>query len=1414
MTSIRRPLRKSSSHRLGKLAMVLAIAAVLVFSQNSLYANPDNSELEEMTETEVSATTNSENETEGAEGSEATETEESLENETGATTEEEGLEGQESQEGEEGAENNLEEEGSSGLSGEGSEGVNTEEGTTESGQTDGEDGEEGFTAPPEGTTGPGSSSTEGGSQPGAPGTGIVPGPAPIIPGLGGEGASIPPNGGNENSQTSGSEQSTEESNETEATTTEAGDVFAWIGGFLWVDGNGSLPTDWDGLFNGKENPLVGYPVHLFAANNLKNPIASTTTQNDGSYVFDIEAAGDYVVGFASEKVGGVEYLLPMMVTKDNKFAINWTSVPLRAFTEKITVQEGKTKDGYNAGLRLPMGIAPASLGSNYGGYIVTDVIDGGNLTVTTPGKVYEIIGSGGPIVVNVDTVLVLNNATRTHSSSPLLIQGTAKCTIYLVEGTTNYMTSNGTILQNNAGISVAPNAALIIDGPGFLGAVGGESSAGIGGYINARNGSITILNGDINARGSMYAAGIGSGRRDGVAHFSAGPITINGGRVEAMGGYYAAGIGGGYASSGGTTTINNGTVIAHGGNGGAGIGGGYNVSTLRDADGGTIIINAGHVSAYGGHASAGIGGGCGGYGGIIKINGGTVVAEGSANSGTRIGGAGIGGGGMWSTSYTQGSSSGYIYITGGTVTATSYGSSAGIGGGYEYTADYIEISGGIVAAEAKGNGAGIGAGGKASCGTINISGGTIYAQGSSDAAGIGSGASSASKGTINISGGMVNARGSSTTSSGVGGGTNSTVDVNITGGSVYSINTNNMIRVNFNPTNGAANGKMPVYLVNILLTDEMNTPLPFLNMSINVTNSQGAVLYNYFAMTNEVGHVYMWLPANVQNYHLVYNPANGAYVDDIITVNVPQDPTQYDPNTSTRTLTLPNDSPAWSLSLNSGNTKVYGSATLHLNIDHNNQVVVPVDKRQIAGVKWFRESVEGPIYTQGSFNAGYAAASDANRGEGGVGEALELSSTSTNHLQNYDMNITKNGRYWVQINYKGANTGKDIYHVAYLDVSSIYTPIELFVRDRDTNLNTVGAYYKIGNSPYGICYDYDGTTLLTTLSQGRDTVTYYRNYNFPVTYWNIAVPGLPFAGVAQTGSSSVITLDENLGVSADAAYSTATQKYYTVDYTRNNNWSLLKAYYVTSNGNEVAVPQGSSSKSISFWVPLDANGYTATNFAGNGGFFMPPYSSEGRAIGWYIADKPHRVASSELESGTNPSQFFAQSNFANFNPSLSFSNTSNGTLADGKYLYIVYTTSYMIEVSVPMNLMFAAFESKRGEVIGPVYTIQNNGDTEVKVSVVDFHEGNESAGLNVTNNPVQDGDLGLSLRSKNAPMQFSDIPLITSGMNELLGYLGNRGVNDGSNEMKLTLTGRYVGGFGDVKTPDYSVVFEFAIATP
>ena len=504
-----------------------------------------------------------------------------------------------------------------------------------------------------------------------------------------------------------SEEETEESEPDEETedTTYANS----ISGVLWIDANE------DGTYDAGEQPLADYPVYLYAEDDTDNAVLTVTTDADGVYMFEnIEPGNRYIVGIKAEE-NGTEYLLPLCgVQKDNKFY--FTPDYSKVISNPIEIAADTVVEDICAAMRTMPQIQPmanttytidittqATVTSSITAQSIPGVAIASNVltfnNTVDPTDTYILTGTTTTVRVVVDSGvtanIALSGASITNAVSLFRLMGTANANLTL--SGTNTLTCTGAlgVVGNyQAGLYVAPSAALTIEGTGSLDVTGGAYSAGIGGsYMNSTVGNSAN---------------------------STGTIIINGGTITANSGMYAAGIGGGYYGSGGIVRINGGTVtsISNGtttGNGAAGIGSG-----ISGGNGGIIEITGGTVTATA-PGGAGIGGGYNSAGGTITISGGTVIATGGYY------GAGIGGCG----NNAGVGSSGTINISGGTVTATA--------------------TSGVYSTP------GIGAGNLASTsGTITISGGRVTATGSLPTApGIGSYSKTVSRGTVIFTGGSI-----------------------------------------------------------------------------------------------------------------------------------------------------------------------------------------------------------------------------------------------------------------------------------------------------------------------------------------------------------------------------------------------------------------------------------------------------------------------------------------------------------------------------------------------------------------------------------------------------------------------------------------------------------------------------------
>jgi hypothetical protein len=340
--------------------------------------------------------------------------------------------------------------------------------------------------------------------------------------------------------------------------------------------------------------------------------------------------------------------------------------------------------------------------------------------LTIGGAVASASATTPPVATNADLVAAVGSGQTPGAVVTLGTDLNLSASAALSIGQTLTLDLDGYTLNTN-GISLATGVTLTIrdsdtDGDasttGHLISDPNAQSNFVPG-INVAGAHLVIKSGNLVAKGTFGAAGIGTG-------FNAvtGSVEIDGGTVTAGGGGQAPGIGGGGGAASVSVLVNGGTVTATTGGEAAGIG-----SSSNSSDGAAVVIDGGTVTAHGGTDGAGIGGGAFSSGGSVQINGGTVTADGQT---------GIGGG--------VGGDSGVIAITAGDVTATSTGSGAGIGtGGQVSSTGSIVISGGRIHATGNDEGAGIGGGYVGTPGTVAIEGGNVTATAGQYATAIGAG---------------------------------------------------------------------------------------------------------------------------------------------------------------------------------------------------------------------------------------------------------------------------------------------------------------------------------------------------------------------------------------------------------------------------------------------------------------------------------------------------------------------------------------------------------------------------------------------------------------------------------------------------------------------------------------------------
>lgn len=115
-----------------------------------------------------------------------------------------------------------------------------------------------------------------------------------------------------------------------------------ISGMLWLDSNE------DGIIDTDETRIDNFPIHLYAADNMVEPVANAVTNQDGLYTFTDLQSGEFVVGI---NASDTQYLLPLVAfNNNNKFSIDIEN-STKAYTNVITIESETIIENIDGGLR-------------------------------------------------------------------------------------------------------------------------------------------------------------------------------------------------------------------------------------------------------------------------------------------------------------------------------------------------------------------------------------------------------------------------------------------------------------------------------------------------------------------------------------------------------------------------------------------------------------------------------------------------------------------------------------------------------------------------------------------------------------------------------------------------------------------------------------------------------------------------------------------------------------------------------------------------------------------------------------------------------------------------------------------------------------------------------------------------------
>ncbi|MCC8022366.1 MAG: hypothetical protein LIO46_01070 [Clostridiales bacterium] len=137
----------------------------------------------------------------------------------------------------------------------------------------------------------------------------------------------------------------------------------------------------------------------------------------------------------------------------------------------------------------------------------------------------------------------------------------------------------------------------------------------------------------------------------------------------------------------------------------------------------------------------------------------------------------------------------------------------------------------------------------------------------------------------------------------------------------------------------------------------------------------------------------------------------------------------------------------------------------------------------------------------------------------------------------------------------------------------------------------------------------------------------------------------------------------------------------------------------------------------------------------------------------------------------------------------------------------------MIAVKVPVQILWAAFESDGGTITSSDYSITNDStEADLKVTVADFDAGL----LNPTANAIVDDDLELYFTAVGTGFDAGSRQLWdeTNGSTLTANTTAETNTLDAGDTWKFTLSGAWNGDFtslSDYQQPNYTLTLKFAV---
>ncbi|WP_312429038.1 right-handed parallel beta-helix repeat-containing protein [Lacrimispora sp.] len=445
-----------------------------------------------------------------------------------------------------------------------------------------------------------------------------------------------------------------------------------ISGELWLDKNG------DGIRDVGETGIAGYPVTLYAEDDFNTEVQTTLTKTDGAYRFEGMEPGSYVVKVSSDTIGGTEYLLPLTIGNDNKFAMDEEAAA--SWSVPLEIGEDTAVTGIDAGMRLPEGIKP---------FLEVTVDDFSSIQMLIN---YNQVHSGDTIIIADGANIVFTSSLTINKNLTFRASGSGTVTFtsknqrhfIIPSGSNAELTFDNVILDGGGtggGIEVKTGAAFTLRDANIQ-----KCTADNGGAVYALNNSrVTIADSMIS--GNTATKGKGGGVCGISSQITISGSTISGNKAEGTTTAYGGGL---YAENNSVVKIQNDSAVFK--------------NTSRNYGGGLSIYNGGSLTVEGSNIYKNNANGDpqGGGGGIFVDDSVAVVRDGSMISENA---SAYCGGGVYVYAGVSGSSS--LTVQGSTISENNGGSQGGGIMAYKEGSQIIVDNSTISANRASYNGGGL-----------------------------------------------------------------------------------------------------------------------------------------------------------------------------------------------------------------------------------------------------------------------------------------------------------------------------------------------------------------------------------------------------------------------------------------------------------------------------------------------------------------------------------------------------------------------------------------------------------------------------------------------------------------------------------------------------------------------------------